>query len=71
MVKQVISKGGKYSLNRLSGSLYVKDTPAEIRSISTLINHFKEMLSRQILIEARIVEVTLSDEYKYGIDWDL
>jgi MSHA type pilus biogenesis protein MshL len=71
MVKQVISKGGKYSLNRLSGSLYVKDTPAVIRSTSTLINHFKEMLSRQILIEARIVEVTLSDEYKYGIDWDL
>jgi MSHA type pilus biogenesis protein MshL len=71
MVKQVISKGGKYSLNRLSGSLYVKDTPTVIRSISTLINHFKEMLSRQILIEARIVEVTLSDEYKYGIDWDL
>jgi MSHA type pilus biogenesis protein MshL len=71
MVKQSISKEGKYSLNRLSGSLYVKDTPTVIRSISTLINHFKEMLSRQILIEARIVEVTLSDEYKYGIDWDL
>jgi len=71
MVKQVISKVGKYSLNRLSGSLYVKDTPTVIRTISTLINHFKEMLSRQILIEARIVEVALSDEYKYGIDWDL
>lgn len=71
MVKQVISKGGKYSLNRLSGSLYVKDTPAVILSISTLINHFREMMSRQLLIEARIIEVTLSDGYSYGIDWDM
>jgi len=71
MVKRVISKGGKYSLNRLSGSLYVKDTPGVIRSISRLINHFKEMLSRQILIEARIIEITLSEGYKYGIDWAL
>lgn len=71
MITRVISKSGKYSLNRLSGSLYVKDTPAVIRSISKLINHFKTMLSRQILIEARIIEVGLSDKYQYGIDWSV
>ena len=64
-------KYGGYSLNRLSGSLYIKDTPAVIKSIAKLINHFKEMLSRQILIEARIIEVSLSDGYRYGIDWSL
>ena len=48
MVKQIISRGGKYSLNRMSGSLYVKDTPAVIRSISKLVNYVKDMLSRQI-----------------------
>ena len=70
-LKQVISKGGIYSLNRLSGSLYVKDTPAVIHSISKLINNFKEMMSRQILIEARIIEVILSDKYEYGIEWNM
>lgn len=72
MVKQVISpKGGKYSLNRLSGSLYIKDTPAVIKSMATLINEFKERMSKQILIEARIIEVELSDGYQYGIDWNI
>jgi len=74
MVKQVVSeegKGGKYSLNRMSGSLYVKDTPATIRAVSKLITHFKQMMSRQILIEARIIEVNLSDEYQYGVDWSV
>jgi MSHA type pilus biogenesis protein MshL len=69
MIRGILSKEGKYSLNRLSGSLYVKDRPAVIRSIARLINHLKDMLARQILIEARIIEVSLSDQYSYGIDW--
>lgn len=69
MMQRMISGKGRYSLNRISGSLYVKDTPAVIHSVSKLVNHLKEMLSRQILIEARIIEVSLSDEYSYGIDW--
>ena len=71
MIKRVMSGNGKYSLNRLSGSLYVKDKPSIISVIARLINHFNTMLSRQILIEARIIEVALSDEYKYGIDWNV
>jgi MSHA type pilus biogenesis protein MshL len=74
MVKQVISekgKGGKYSMNRMSGSLYVKDTPSTIRAISKLVTHFKQMMSRQILIEARIIEVILDDDYEYGVDWSV
>ena len=68
MITRNISKNGKYSLNRLSGCLYVKDTPAVIKSISKLINNFKTMLSRQILIDARVIKVGLSDKYQYGID---
>ena len=71
MVKRIMTKGGHYSLNRIAGSLYVKDTPAAIRSIGNMISHFKEMVSRQILIEARIIEVYLKDEYEYGIDWSM
>jgi MSHA type pilus biogenesis protein MshL len=71
MLQRVVSKGGKYSLNRIAGSLYVKDTPGVIQSVSRLINHLKEMLSRQVLIEARVIEVALSNDYSYGIDWEV
>jgi MSHA type pilus biogenesis protein MshL len=70
MLKPVLSKGGRYALNRLSGSLYVKDTPQVIHSVARLIQHFKETLGRQIQIEARIIEVALGDEYQYGINWE-
>ncbi len=68
-VQKIKTDKGKYILNRLSGTLYVKDTPASIHAISKIINHIKQSLSKQILIEARIIEVTLLDKYKYGIDW--
>ncbi|RLB39058.1 MAG: pilus assembly protein MshL, partial [Deltaproteobacteria bacterium] len=67
-IKRIISRQRKYSLNRLSGSLYVKDRPAVIRAVSRLVHQLKEVMSRQILIEAQIIEVSLSDAYSYGID---
>ncbi|NNG02433.1 MAG: hypothetical protein HKM93_23870 [Desulfobacteraceae bacterium] len=71
MVQRILSGNGKFSLNRVSGTLYVKDTPAVIKTVSRLIGQFKEMLSRQILIEARIIEVILSDEHRFGINWSV
>ncbi len=71
MLQRLISQNGKYSLNRLSGTLYVKDRPQVIAAVSRMVQHLKEVLSRQILIEARIIEVALADNYMYGIDWDL
>ena len=68
-LKRFVSSNGKYALNRLAGSLYLKDTPTVIRSVARMINNFKEMLNRQILIEARIIEVVLTDEHRYGINW--
>lgn len=68
-IKKLVSSGGKYALNRLSGSLYLKDTPRVIRSAARLVNNLKEMLGRQILIEARIIEVSLGDDHRYGINW--
>lgn len=70
-IKQIKSKGGLYAINRMSGTLYVKDTPASIKRIEHMVEHFKTMQSKQIHIEARIIEVALSDEYRYGIDWSV
>jgi len=69
MIKPMLSTNGKFAINRLSGSLYVKDRPNVVRSVGQVVQHYKRMLARQILIEARIIEVTLTDAYRYGIDW--
>jgi MSHA type pilus biogenesis protein MshL len=69
IVNRVKSKTGIYALNRLAGSLYIKDKPTVLRTLARQLDHFRVTLSRQIVIEAQIIEVILSDEYDYGIDW--
>ena len=71
LIRPVLSQQGKISINRLAGSFYIKDRPAAVRAAARLINHYQTMLRRQILIEARIIEVSLSDRYRYGIDWSI
>ena len=70
VVNRVKSKNGIYALNRMAGSLYIKDKPAVIRTLDKQLQHFKLAQARQINIEAQIIEVILSDEYDYGIDWN-
>jgi MSHA type pilus biogenesis protein MshL len=71
MISSVKSESGIFSINKLSGNLYIKDKPSVVRTVSRMLDQYKSMLSRQILIEARIIEVTLSKGYEYGIDWTL
>ncbi len=46
----------------------VQDTPEFLRRISALVATIDEK-PEQILIEAKILEVTLTDEDSYGLDW--
>ncbi|MBF0124123.1 MAG: pilus (MSHA type) biogenesis protein MshL [Magnetococcales bacterium] len=65
------SEGSQYSVNRMAGTLYVKAKPSVIKTVRKLVQQQKEALSRQVLIEARIIEIKLRDEYQTGIDWNL
>lgn len=71
VIDKMKSVNGRYALNRISGSLYIKDKPSVIKNISYMMENLKKMMSRQILIEARILEIQLDDGYQYGIDWAL
>jgi MSHA biogenesis protein MshL len=45
------------------------DTPLRIDTMVEFLDTLAESLHRQVFIEARIMEVKLNDEHKYGIDW--
>ncbi len=46
----------------------VRDDPDVIRQLSDLLKHI-DAQPRQILIEAKILEITLTDEETFGVDW--
>jgi len=60
-----------YSLNRMSGTLFVRARPDKLRSITKLVNTYKHVLGRQVLIQAQLLDVTLNDNFHFGVDWNL
>jgi general secretion pathway protein D len=55
--------------NRESGILAVRATDRQHREIQGFLSEVMFSSQRQVLIEATIVEVTLSDRFQAGIDW--
>ncbi|MCC5855982.1 MAG: pilus (MSHA type) biogenesis protein MshL [Idiomarina sp.] len=52
-----------------AGLATVRAFPAEIRAARDFLQIAERSLQRQVILEARIVEVTLSDQYQQGVDW--
>ncbi|MCC5826049.1 MAG: pilus (MSHA type) biogenesis protein MshL [Alkalimonas sp.] len=52
-----------------AGLVTVRGMPDEIAAVRTFLGVAEQHLQRQVILEARIIEVTLSDEYQQGINW--
>ena len=51
------------------GYITVRSNGAALGRVSQFLNRFSAVAMRRVDIEASIVEVTLTDEFRYGIDW--
>ncbi|MCC6545101.1 MAG: pilus (MSHA type) biogenesis protein MshL [Nitrospirae bacterium] len=58
-----------FSINRMTGTIVVTASRKDISRVENYINTLKKTLRRQVLVEARIVEVQLTDSIQYGVDW--
>ena len=60
----------RVNVNRLPGTIVVTATKRNMERVEEYINTIKRVMNRQVLIEAKIIEVQLSDRLQFGIDWD-
>ncbi len=68
-LKGLLSDRGKYVLNKFTGTLVVTDRRANVEKVAEFIEKLRREISKQVLIEAKIVEIALYDRFQYGIDW--
>ena len=52
-----------------SGVVVVRALPHQLRSVEQYLKATRLSIERQVMLEAKIIEVTLSDEYQAGINW--
>lgn len=62
-------KGRKVVVNKHSGVIVVHAMPSELRAIDKFITTTQKIIQRQVIIEAKIIEVELSDNFQSGINW--
>jgi len=53
-----------------AGLVTVRGLPQEISAVKKFISDTESHLHRQVIIEAKIMEVTLNDDFQQGIKWE-
>lgn len=61
---------GRYIVVSPQASLVtVHALPSEIAALKDFLRQSEESLQRQVILEAKIIEVTLKDDYQQGVNW--
>jgi len=70
-LRAMLKDGDTLVLNRFSGVAQIAAPVRRHETVRAFIELVNRRITQQVEIEARIVEVTLRDEQKLGVDWDL
>jgi len=58
-----------YSISKQTGIITVFSSDRQQKLVQKFIDQYRRQAMTQVLIEARVLEVTLNDQYSAGIDW--
>lgn len=61
--------GRSVVVSRQSGVIVVRAMPEELRAVSQYLKASQLAIERQVILEAKILEVQLNDSFQQGINW--
>jgi type IVB pilus formation R64 PilN family outer membrane protein len=70
-ITSLLSPEGKVFVSQATTSVTVRDKPANLAVVGKFIESFNKNLSRQVLIKIQILQITLNNDFNYGINWSL
>lgn len=60
---------GNIQVDERTNKVIVTDLASKLTEIERIVSELDEK-TREVLIEAKILEITLKDEFKWGVNWD-
>lgn len=67
-ITSMVSQNSKVVVSPSDGTITLTATPTDIKRVAKYINEQNARLSRQVAISVKIMQVSLTDEDKYGLD---
>jgi MSHA biogenesis protein MshL len=68
-VGALVSDPKNVVVNRQSGVIVVRGMPEELRNVTEYLRRTQSTVTRQVVLEAKVVEVELNSGYQAGINW--
>lgn len=65
----IVNEERGVTVNPLAGVVVVRAYPKEQKQVEAYLDLVQNNMDRQIILEAKILEVTLKNQYQMGIDW--
>ncbi|MBI3903723.1 MAG: secretin N-terminal domain-containing protein [Nitrosomonadales bacterium] len=62
-------KGRSVVVSPMSGVIVVRAMPEELRSVTAYLRASQLSIERQVILEAKILEVQLNDAFQSGVNW--
>jgi len=57
-------------INQQSGIVIARAKPMQLREVENFLSVTQSQISRQVILEAKILEVTLDDNHQDGVNWE-
>lgn len=70
-IKGMLSQSGSVSVSAATGTVTVTDTPQVLARVASFIEAQNVSLSKQVVVNVRVLSVDLNDRDEYGINWNL
>ncbi len=61
--------GRAVNVNQMSGTVLVRGMPKELRTVERLLRAMQINVERQVIIEAKVIDVQLNKDSQQGINW--
>ncbi len=61
--------GRSVLVNPMSGTLFVRGMPEEMRAVESMLRAMQVSIDRQVILEAKIIDVELNSSAQQGINW--
>jgi MSHA biogenesis protein MshL len=64
-----VDKDASVVINRQAGVVIARAKPMQLREIESFLSTTQNQISRQVILEAKILEVELNDAHQDGVEW--
>ena len=70
-VQTLLSTQGRFNMDRKAALLQATDFPERLDQIQLYLDAVHNRATRQVQIQAKVIEVVLDDAFAAGLDWPL